>query len=138
MGFKGRPQDAGRGVEATTVFLNVDLDLEGPANLAPLVRALGPVDILHQSDAAPFVAHLEIDQVGLDCLATISALLDLVEGLAPDARALWDQCTTRSFNIGIQSGLAPHYSEYALPATLLSRLAAVGADAVVTIYGARQ
>ena len=64
MGFKPRKKATSpklrETIEARVDFLNVDLELEGPKNLAPLVRALGDVYVLHTSSEAPFVANLEL------------------------------------------------------------------------------
>tara|TARA_R110002096_G_scaffold433887_2_gene653711 strand:+ start:18256 stop:18726 length:471 start_codon:yes stop_codon:yes gene_type:complete len=151
MGFKPRKKATSpklrETIEARVDFLNVDLELEGPKNLAPLVRALGDVYVLHITSEAPFVANLELGSepepgrsVASDAAlleARVRSLLALVEGLDEPARELWDACTKRSFNVGLQSGLAPAYTQYALPSSLLQRLGAVGAELVVTLYGAR-
>ncbi len=135
MGLK--PRTPPPRVEPKTSFLNVDLDLESQSDLVPLIEALGPVYVLHQTHEATFVASLEIEEVGLDCRATISALLDLVDALDEKARQRWDNCTLRRFDIGIQSGIDPRMVQYDLPARLVKRIAAAGSDLVVTVYGAR-
>ena len=139
MGFKPRPSGDEYLIEATTEFLNVDLELAGPSDLAGLVEALTPVFVLHITSEFPFVANLEVESgnVNMDCDATISALLDLVDKLDDDARGVWDQCTLRRFNVGLQSGLEPHCAEYSISAPSLQRLAAAGAEVMFTVYGSR-
>ncbi len=139
MGFKPRPSGDEYLIEARTEFLNVDLELAGPSDLAGLVDALAPVSVLHITSEFPFVANVEAQSgnVNMDCDATISALMDRVDGLGDDARGVWEQCTLRRFNIGLQSGLDPHCSEYSVSAPILQRLAALGAEIMVTVYGAQ-
>jgi hypothetical protein len=138
MGSKARPHGKRHTIEGRVDFLNVDLELEGASDLDALVEALGDVFVLHRTTEPPFVANLEMEPaVGMDFDATLSALLDRVEKLDERARRLWEQCTARRFDVGIQSGLEPHSSQYVLSVPLLQRLTAVGADVVVTVYGAR-
>lgn len=138
MGLKPRKSSKQYTVEPDVEFLNVDLELESPLDLEPLVSALGPVFILHSTSEPPFVAHLEIEHdVDRDFNDTIRALLVLIETLDDAGQAMWNECTVRRFDIGLQSGLQPHSSQYTLPATLLQRLAAIDAEVVITLYGAR-
>lgn len=136
MGLKPRPDGEKYTIEDGVHFLNVDLELESPVDLTPLVQAFGPIYLLHKTSEHPFVANLEIENACLDCEDTIAALLDLVENLDKRARGLWEDCRARRFDIGLQSGLTPHYKQYRLSATLMKRLTAIGAE-VVTLYGAQ-
>jgi hypothetical protein len=79
MGWKARPQEA---LETSrTNFINVDLDLKGSFDLAPLLAALGPVHIIHTPDESASFYILELDAVGLDFEATLGGFLDLIEQL---------------------------------------------------------
>lgn len=138
MGFKARQPEPIYAVEPTTEFLNIDLELEGPVDIAPLIQALSPVYVLHSSSKAPFMANLEIEPgVGMDFHSTMLAFLTVIESLDHATRALWDQCTKKCFDIGLQSGLEPHCSQYSLSASHLQRLASIGAELVITVYGAQ-
>ena len=137
MGIKAR-KGRGSTVRQTTEFINVDLDLTGPADLAPLSTALKGVHAVHSTDEAPFFTILEVDDVGLDVGATMHRFLELIESLDSSGRRLWDQCSVRRFNIGIQSGLGPNSTLYSLPAPLLARVASVGAEVIITVYGTRR
>ncbi len=126
-------------VEGLTTFLTVDLDLETPNGddaLSTLVEALGSVFELHRT-TAPHRTHLELStDRELDMIETFDGLLSLIEGLPTEARAEWDQCTQRRFDIGIQAGLKPAATHYALDADLMTRLVRCGADVAITVYGA--
>src|SRR5687768_1809395 len=44
----------------------------------------------------------------------LSEFVALVRALPEDARGVWDSATRRVFNIGIQSGLKPHCTEWTI------------------------
>jgi hypothetical protein len=126
-------------LEHETRFLNLDLDIEAPFDLAPLVAALGEnVFELHTGPTRNgFESHLElagesIQPGGAD--TAITAFVGLLSQLPPDARQLWDRATRRDFNIGIQGGLTPHAFEIGLSRDVLAVVAALGARVVVTVY----
>jgi hypothetical protein len=80
-------------------FLNVDLVLRHRSYLPRLVRALRPgAFALHVENG---LAALELNGVTRRTIdATIHGLVGLIEGLRPTARAIWDECTERNFDIG--------------------------------------
>jgi hypothetical protein len=120
-------------------FLNVDLDVEAPFDLAPLVAALGDEVLeLHTGPARDgFETHLELGgesiQPGSADMA-IRVFVRLLSQLAPDAKQLWDGATRRDFNIGIQGGRTPHAFEVALPRDVLAAVADLGGRIVITVY----
>lgn len=137
MGLKPRQPSQPHTLETHAIFLNVDLELEGPSNLAPLVRALGNVHVLHTTTEAPFAANLELVSGPLGLEDTLRGLLALAEKLDGFAQDLWNGCTKRKFDIGLQAGLEPPFSQYVLSSSLLKRMGALGVDVVVTLYGAK-
>jgi hypothetical protein len=119
-----------------TCFLNVDLDIEAPYDLAPLVEALAPhVFELHTGPGAGgYQTHLELAREPDSADRAIRGYVGLLSGLAPPARRLWDSATRRDFNIGIQSGATPHAFELALEPGTLREVSLLGARVVVTVY----
>lgn len=135
--MKGKPRPS----DEVTCFLNVDLDVEAPSDLTPLVKALGPkVFDLHTGPGrAGYETHLELDsRPGQfeSAEATIAGFLELLAALPSRPRALWNKATRRDFNIGIQAGSRPRAFELALSPDSLKAVARVGARVVVTVYGA--
>jgi hypothetical protein len=68
----------------------------------------------------------------------IEAFCDLIDSLPAKAKAKWRKCTSRRFDIGIESGagVAKRFGALCLslsPATL-KRVAALSAEAVITVY----
>lgn len=116
----------------TTTFLNVDLDLRCAAGLDDLLAALASrAIVLHRTENT---ASLEADQDSETLDAAVTRLLDLVAALPPAARAVWDRCEARVFNIGLRAGVSPHAAGFGLTERAVQRLAAVGAGIEITIY----
>ena len=121
-------------LEDTTHFLAVSLDLRGRTDLRALVDALGPAVLLMNLQER--FASVELAQGGEDLEGAVRAFVKCVEALAPEARRLWAACERRTLNVGLQAGLRPHALELGLTHEALSRLAALGADLALTLYGA--
>jgi hypothetical protein len=119
-------------------YLNVDLDLESKSPLAPIVEAFGEdVVVLHQSTSRErCAATFEAAGTGCsgDAESAINYLCSLVENLAEDDRRIWDECCTRVFDIGFESGDSPRCVRAILHPETVERVAALGAAIMVTIY----
>ncbi len=137
----------GRRIEVEARFINVDLDVEGPDDLAPLVEALGAdIDDLYTGPVEDrFATHLELGfawrvqgsngKCGPENPeAAICGFAALIAGLPPEARRLWDGATTRDFNIGIAAGTRPRSVEFAVSVETLALVVALRARVAVTVY----
>jgi hypothetical protein len=80
---------------------------------------------------------LEAAKPDLDLEATLAYLVEWVQHLPRSARRAWGAAACRVFDIGIQAGLQPHETHWTIPPKLIRTLAKVGAEVVVTVYGAR-
>jgi hypothetical protein len=125
---------------ATTSFLNVDLDVSGVEDLAPLVQALRPAifELYTGRSGSGYQAHLELASRGSagpsDADGTITRFVRLLLALPPRARRLWDRARQRDFNIGVQAGMDPHAFELGLRATTLQAVAGLRGRIVLTVY----
>ena len=123
-----------------TSFLNVDLDIAGPDDLLPLVKALRPsIFELHTGPARRgYQTHLELASSGMRRTDTadlvIKRFVKRLAALPPRARRLWTRARQRDFNIGVQGGLAPHAFELDVKPETLRAVARLGARIVVTVY----
>ncbi len=63
-----------------------------------------------------------------------TALLTAIEGLPEKAKAVWEACTKREFNLGFACGTAPSAFTSTLSLEVLKRIAEVGASVTVTLY----
>jgi hypothetical protein len=119
-----------------THFLNVDLDIEAPNDLAPLVEALAPnVHNLHTGPGkVGYQTHLELSSQPQSAEVAIRGFIKLLVDLSPRARRLWDEAIQRDFNVGIQAGTEPYSFEFALKPDTLRTVAQLGARIVTTVY----
>ena len=121
----------------TTHYANVDLVLKANEALAPLVSAFGEnVVALNAGRISENEAILEVHHEG-GPEGAINAFCDLVASLPPDARALWERCKERTFDVGYNAGLEPWPFRSAIGPQTLARAAKVGATLTVSIYGYR-
>jgi hypothetical protein len=120
-----------------THFLNVDLDIAGPARaLAALTAELERRLFVLHADTVRGVtrAHYELRGRTSTVERTLRALLDVIEGLAPAARRAWRAARERDFNVGLQAGRTPNAVEYEVTAGTLRRVAAAKGRLVLTVY----
>ena len=117
-------------------FLNVDLDLESKSPLDTLLTGLGDaVVVLHQEQVNDrYAATLEITADPKTAEATILQFCHLLEQLPKHARAVWDRCDTRVFDIGFDAGDSPRSLRSVLDPDTVKRVAALGAGINITIY----
>jgi hypothetical protein len=124
-------------VSDPTRFLNVDLDIEGDEDLAPLVAAFeGAAFALHdESGDGTFRATLELLADPGDALAGIRGFIAAVEALPARARAMWDGLGSRRLDVGVQAGDGPAFRAE-LPASMLAELARLELSLAITLYAA--
>jgi hypothetical protein len=118
--------------KSVTTFLNVDLDLRAQSGLEELLAHLQPAAfVLHQTAEFACVEaskeHWSLEQAVVD-------LVEIIQSLPPQAKAIWSRCESRTFNIGIQAGSEPHQAYFALSGNAVSLLASVQADITITVY----
>lgn len=129
-------------MKETTPYLNTDLDLVADQDLRPLLQVLASSGLyaLHAGirDDGNWYATLEVNEVADEELhlrqpeQTISIMLDAIEALDTPARAIWDACTTKTFDIGYQCGGLQVRNR--LRNAILKRLTALGIDVAITLY----
>jgi deoxyribose-phosphate aldolase len=124
-------------VSDPTRFLNVDLDLEGDEDLAPLVAAFeGAAFSLHdEAGDGTFRATLELSADPSNALTGIRGFIAAVEALPASARAIWDRLGSRRLDVGVQAGGGAAFRAE-LPASMLAQLARLGLSLAITIYAA--
>jgi hypothetical protein len=121
-----------------TEFLNVDLDLESKKSLDPLIEELGEkihVVFNGPSEERSHLAALEIyegDDDDPDSI--INAFCKLLEKMSPKAKAAWENCSMRRFDIGFESGVSGHPLCIDLDPETLERVARLSGSIGVTIY----
>ncbi|MBZ4397287.1 MULTISPECIES: hypothetical protein [unclassified Myxococcus] len=120
---------------ARTDFLNVDLDVEGQ-NLEELIPVLEQKLVLVSQEGPR--ATFELNEQPTNPDEAIQGLCAVVDSLEGRARDLWDACTTRSFDIGIEGGTEPHSTIWPLQVDTLTKMARLRGTLAITVYAARQ
>lgn len=125
--------------EECTRFLNLDLDLVSDRDLSTLLVACSKsVTVLRDSvDDGVHTLWLELRRQPKDVGHAIRGFFALFESLLPSARRLWNGCSDRCLNIGIQAGQEPHAQMFVLSNDSVVRARAMRARFVITVYGAR-
>jgi hypothetical protein len=122
-----------------THFLNVDLDVFARSSLERLATACGervfPLYVGPHGNG--FRAGFELETMRRKTAdALVVDLVQVVNALPPQARAIWNRAHRRDLNIGIQAGVAPYSYELALRPETLRLASSVNARIVVTVYAA--
>jgi hypothetical protein len=118
-------------------YLNVDLDLESKEDLSILVEDLGAdVVVLHNGPVQGF-NHASFELAfnaysGPD--EAIAGFCNQIENLSPEARAIWNTCFTRVFDLGFECGATPNRFWFELRPSTIKRTAAIGASIAMSIY----
>lgn len=125
-------------MDNTIRYLNTDLDLVSPEDLAALAGAFeaqwGPPPFVRRDDEGQWYTTFETNEQHDEPEATIASMITVVESLPDQMQVAWSQCTRREFNIGYACGSQPWGFTQALSHELLKRIASVGASLGITLY----
>jgi hypothetical protein len=115
-----------------TEFLNIDVDICGVFDLAPLLEALKPdmMSIHVDKVSATLEVALRHPQ---DVDDGISLIFFAYKRLDAQAAQLW-QSSKVKFNIGIQSQRAPHMKEFSISTASLELVVEMRAELIISIY----
>src|SRR5215204_4078660 len=119
-------------------YLNTDLDPTSDQDLTALAAAfevsgVAALDVTQGDDGLWYAAFETADQHA-EPEPNIAAMLAVAESLPAPLRIIWDGCTRREFNLGYDCGAEPWAFNQGLSASLMGRMAAVGASLRVTLY----
>ena len=131
------PPNSGSAAPVTS-YITTDLDLFAPYDLTPLAEVLEGLGFwamqTGQRDEGDWSARLGQVIDNADPEATISAMLEAIETLHGEAKALWSGCSLREFDLGFDCGASPFCFHSGLTHATLSRVASVGAGLRITLY----
>lgn len=120
-------------------YITTDLDLVSNEDLHPLGEALAQRGLyslhIEQWDDGTWHARFATEAQFDSPEPNVAAILDAVESLDGEPLRLWNACTQqRELNIGVDCGVRPREFAFALPSSLLARLASLGASVGVTLF----
>jgi hypothetical protein len=120
-----------------TTFLNVDLDLTSPQDLAPLANALhARLCALHVGRRGrTYWARLELNREAGTADLAIRRLVAAIQALPRADRSHWKRTSRRDFNIGIQAADMPQSTEFPIGADTVAMVGRLGGRIVFTVYG---
>jgi hypothetical protein len=116
-------------------YLNTDLEIESKGDLSKIVTEFGEdVLVLHHGEIRGYQhASFEIAGSRSGADETINSLCELVEQLPQEVREIWNECCSRVFDVGYESGTSPNFRSE-IRASTIQRVAEIGAGIVITIY----
>ena len=117
---------------ATTRFLNVDVDLRARNGLDELLEYFDPSVVVLNRTAHDASVELGSDFASLE--ETLLKIAELVGSMPPPTQSIWSQCDFRRMNIGIQSGTKPHASLFTISRETVALLARFQFEIMFTVY----
>lgn len=128
-------------MDGVTSYRVMDLELYAAGDLTPLAAALEArgLNVGHRAlwrGEAEWYWRFQVtsEEPYGDPEPEVVAALAAVEALAPPARAAWDGCSRRVFDLAYDCGASPFVVRHDLSARTLARLAAVGGVLRITLY----
>jgi len=118
-------------------YLNTDLYLKSDENLWPLVRALQRHNMYHlgvYNEKTYWQTALELEASARAPNGHILPMLKAIESLGKAAKARWERCSRREFNVGYECGDTPHMVGHGLSDRTLRRMADLGMSFGISIY----
>jgi hypothetical protein len=126
-----------KGLTPKAEFITIDLDVRSRRSLTPLLEAWSDVHVQtpgHSGKGSPrwllrmsYSSAQSADKIAME-------FVELVENLPKSARRCWDEASKRTWDIGIQAGLAPQcFEEVALSTETLHAIARVGGRVQITL-----
>ena len=122
------------------VYLNTDLELRARFDLTPLHDELDRLGLVHgslETRHGVWVVRYNCDLPHAHPADAINRMLDLVDLLSVEGKAMWKSCVARRFDIGYDYSNEPFgwsHGAWQLHPKLLLRLGEMDASIVITIY----
>jgi hypothetical protein len=120
-------------------FLDIDLYIESDHDAPALARSLkASLAVSRQDqDASGQVMSFGSGWPGITPDLCLARYCDLIERLNSESRREWDASRSRVFDMGFTSGDSPLKIHAIISTRTLQRLAAIGAELVITFYPVR-
>ena len=113
-------------------FLNVDLDIRAPSGLWDLVVGLSRTTFALQLNEE--FASLELIDQPTSPDDAIKRFAEALSSITVDLKQVWDNSTSRCFNIGFSSSTGGTPLHYAISEKSIATVRELRASIVVTIY----
>lgn len=116
--------------------LGAELELVARSSLHTLLEHLGgAVNALRNSvEGGVHTLWLELAPSECSLDEAISRYAAIFDALPPEMRAVWDSCTDRCVNVGLQAGFRPHAFSLQASCDAIAKLACLGLRLQITLY----
>jgi hypothetical protein len=120
-------------------YINTDLDVVSRRRLTPLIVAFEASSLVRVNEyrrGPLFCAGFEINGQRASAEKCVVAMLDVIDRLRGDARAIWKSCTSRVVDIGYDAATGRGRFHDALSARTIERLAQHRIGVAISVYPA--
>jgi hypothetical protein len=135
--MKRKPKPRQPASPDATCFLNVDLELVSRADLSPLLDAFEQSEVLVLRNTRKRGIHtlwLELGYQPRDIDHAVRGYAALVRHLPPRLRRIWNGCSRRGLNVGIQCEQGPHQQVFEISEAYVLAAAKLSASVALTVY----
>ena len=115
-------------------FLNIDLDIESIEDLSPIIQEWTGKLCLLRYDEYNGIYYASFETGFGQIEDIVCEYVSLIDGLSPQAKAIWDKAIRRDFDFGYESGTCPNNFRSHIKSDSVKELARVGGSIIVTIY----
>ena len=115
-------------------FLNIDLDIESQGDISLVVKEFCNRLTVMRNDCSKGMYYASFETGYTEENIIIEEYVNIIEGLSPEAREIWNNCLKREFDFGYESGDKPNDFHSKISAKSIELLAKVGGSFTVTIY----
>jgi len=115
-------------------FLNIDLEIESVNDISPLINEWTNRVSIHRNQEINGIYYGSFETACSGVESIIEEYISLINGLSPEAKAVWDNSLKREFDFGYESGTTPNNFHSKISSESITKLASVGGSVVITIY----
>ena len=119
-----------------TQRLGAELELVARSRLRTLLEHIGGAVNALRNSVEDGVQTLWLEHVPLESSLdeAISRYAAIFDALPPELRAVWDSCTDRCVNVGVQAGFHPHAFPLLASCEAIAKLARLRRRLQITLY----
>ncbi len=121
-----------------TEFLNIDLDISSEEDISELVIEIGKNTCVLNNSSEEGVFEATFETGGQEPNQIINEFVSIINELSPKAKAQWEDCKSREFNIGYDGGESPNVFVSALSGSSIKGISEINGEVVITIYGCKK
>ena len=115
-------------------FINIDLEVESSSDITPIIQEWGERICVLRYEQVDGIYYGSFETGCSGVKEIIDEYVFLIEILSESSRFIWDKVEKKYFDFGYESGVEPNNFHSEINLESLKKIAAVGANVIVTIY----